>query len=81
MAGNKKECEARVCTDGWHYYQCNRPAKVEVDGKHYCGIHNPIRLKEMADKRESEYHKGDCHQCKAHLKPYFKYCPWCGAKR
>ena len=80
MAVNN-ECEASVCTDGWHYFQCRKKAKVEVEGKHYCGIHNPIRLKELADKWALKYHENDCRKCGSSTRSYYKYCPWCGTKK
>lgn len=39
---------------GWYWHQCDRPAKVERDGKHYCGVHDPERraAKERAEDAE-----------------------------
>ena len=41
--------------DAWNtqWRTCGRPAKVEVDGKHYCGMHDPIKR----DRREVERQK------------------------
>ena len=30
---------------------CSRRAKVERDGKHYCGVHDPERLKAKREER------------------------------
>lgn len=51
-----KPCEASV-SDGWHSYPCSNNAKVEVDGKHYCGVHNPKRLEEIRKKNQIRYDK------------------------
>jgi len=34
---------------------CSNNAKVEVDGKHYCGIHDPKRLAEIRRKNQIRY--------------------------
>jgi len=51
-------CCAMVGTGGpWSRYRCTKAGKVEVNGKLYCGIHNPIRLqaiREETDKRWAE---------------------------
>ena len=41
--------------DGYHYRDCSKPAKVEVEGKHYCGIHNPIAIAEKQAKRDAKW--------------------------
>lgn len=33
------------------YLPCKNKAIVEVDGKHYCGVHNPVARKERQDAR------------------------------
>lgn len=38
----------------WHPSRCGRPAKVEVDGEFYCGIHNPIKAEARKAIREKE---------------------------
>jgi hypothetical protein len=40
MTTEIKECCQRIWGD-YCSHKCSRPAKVEVDGKPYCGIHNP----------------------------------------
>ena len=45
---NKKEkirCEGKTF-DGWKHYQCMNNSNSIVDGKHYCGKHNPIKIEE-----------------------------------
>jgi hypothetical protein len=42
MNSETKECCERIWGD-YHSHKCSRPAKFEVDGKLYCGIHNPSR--------------------------------------
>jgi uncharacterized Zn finger protein (UPF0148 family) len=42
MNSETKECCERIWGD-YHSHKCSRPAKFEVDGKLYCGIHNPNR--------------------------------------
>lgn len=32
-------------------YECGKTAKVERDGKHYCGTHDPVAIKARDDKR------------------------------
>lgn len=41
---------------GWqrHSTPCGRPGKVEVDGKHYCGIHDPVKRRVKQDQRAAE---------------------------
>lgn len=37
------------------YRDCQCPARVERDGKHYCLRHDPVRVKANRDKREADY--------------------------
>lgn len=42
---NGQRCGAKVYAGAWARASvCNKPAKVERDGKWYCGIHNPDRV-------------------------------------
>jgi uncharacterized Zn finger protein (UPF0148 family) len=34
---------------------CNKPAKVERDGKWYCGVHDPKRRKQKDDARRAKW--------------------------
>ena len=82
MAVNKRQCEARVCTDGWHYFQCSKKAVVVRGDKAYCKIHDPeyIKLKDL--ERQTKYEAGNCKQCGSHFyHTFYRYCPMCGTKR
>lgn len=49
-AGRARTCEAKV--DGtWRSYACGRRAKVERNGKHFCGTHDPQKREARARKR------------------------------
>lgn len=50
----KQKCCARVYGGGYRGHMCGNTAKVEVDGKFYCGVHDPIRLKAISDKKDAE---------------------------
>ena len=54
----KYQCEARVL-DGWHSRQCSKNATVERDGKHYCAIHDPVRIKEKNEALRVKWKKED----------------------
>lgn len=41
---------------GW-CSECRRPAKVQENGKKYCGIHNPQKKRERAAKSKAEMDK------------------------
>lgn len=49
----KHKCSARVFGD-WHSHPCRKPATIEVDGKWYCGTHNPIKAKTREAKATKE---------------------------
>ena len=34
-----------VCDSAWGWYKCPNRAKVERDGKFYCGVHDPERIR------------------------------------
>jgi len=58
------KCEAIYSSKGSNFYRpkrCGNEAIVEVDGKHYCGIHNSERLekkkREMEDDRKKRYYQ------------------------
>ncbi len=49
------KCQANV-RNGWHVYHCGKKAKMQhTDGRCYCGLHDPIRLKAKADERSTEH--------------------------
>ena len=39
-----------------HGHNCGKPAKVKVNSKWYCGIHNPIKRAERQKERDKAYH-------------------------
>jgi hypothetical protein len=41
--------------NGYRRYICGKTAKAERDGKWYCGIHDPVRLKAIRDKTYARY--------------------------
>ena len=48
----KKTCCKRVFHGrSFTGHPCGKPAKIEHDGKTYCGIHDPVRLKECNDAK------------------------------
>jgi len=48
----KKTCCKRVFHGrSFTGHPCGKPAKIEHDGKTYCGIHDPVRLKERNDAK------------------------------
>jgi len=49
-------CCARV-HNGYGFSGCSNRANVERDGKPYCGTHDPVKVKERADKRTKVYMK------------------------
>jgi hypothetical protein len=47
-------CEERVW-NGWSLHRCSRRSKVERNGKHYCGIHDPVRVAEKDAARKAKW--------------------------
>lgn len=46
------------CGDVWLSYRwvkCTKTGKVERDGKHYCGIHDPVAIKAKKDKQHAKW--------------------------
>lgn len=57
----KHKCEARLKTSQYYHsigYPCIHNAIVERDGKRYCGIHDPVRMKESKEVRNKTLRKG-----------------------
>lgn len=56
---SERICVADVCI-GMRFYACGRKAKVERDGKWYCGLHDPQRpptpaqLRAQARRRQAQ---------------------------
>jgi len=55
---SKRKSDARCCKQTWYRsggaVVCSNPAKAEREGKLYCGIHDPVRLKA---KKDAQYAK------------------------
>jgi len=49
---NQNKCCKRVKSGAWHSSQCQNPANMTHGGNHYCGIHDPIRLKKKRDAQK-----------------------------
>src|SRR5262245_35553402 len=56
MTTTRGQCSARV-PSGRTYYACMNRAKVERDGKWYCAIHDPERVKTKQAKWEADFQK------------------------
>lgn len=52
MKDNK--CGKKVMS-GFTSYVCGNKAKMESEGKYYCGVHDPVRIKARDDKKYKEY--------------------------
>jgi hypothetical protein len=57
--GRKKmateKCSVAVYHPGvWNPQRCSRTGKVQVDGKWYCGTHDPARIAARNEKRKAE---------------------------
>jgi hypothetical protein len=52
----QKRCSAGIKDNQWHRERpCNNPAKVVVDGKPYCGIHDPEKVKARRAESNRKY--------------------------
>lgn len=56
----EQKCCARIYSSGaFSGHICGKKAKVERDGKNYCGTHDPVRLKQIraanTEKFNAEY--------------------------
>ena len=49
----KHTCCEPVCS-GYHIHSCGKPAKACRDGRHYCGIHDPVAIAERQRKRDEK---------------------------
>jgi hypothetical protein len=55
MTTEKHKCCGSVWPAGaYRSYPCHHNAKVERDGKWYCGTHDPVAIKEKQDKKKAE---------------------------
>jgi hypothetical protein len=44
-------CDGEIW-NGWGFKKCGKPTQMQHEGKHYCGIHDPVM---RAAKREERY--------------------------
>ena len=55
MSENTHECEAMISPGGmygsFNMYQCRKKAKYFEDGKWYCGLHAPSKIKDRRDRK------------------------------
>lgn len=51
----KHRCEDQVREAGrWsHHHPCGKPAKYHEDGKDWCGVHAPSRIRARLEKRQN----------------------------
>lgn len=64
MSETKQCCKARM--DGYHIVGCRKPATVERDGRHYCTIHDPVRVAEKDKARSEKWEARMVEQRKVH---------------
>lgn len=58
QTGKVKCCEEVREPGTWpRYHQCSKTATVKRGGKHYCGIHDPEKIKERRKKQDEEYNR------------------------
>jgi len=50
-----KCCETVYAPGAWRSHICGKKAKVEVNGKLYCGIHDPIKRNRIDAERKVAY--------------------------
>jgi hypothetical protein len=48
------QCSAKVWS-GWSHYPCSKKAKVNRNGKDYCGIHDPQKVAARNAKQEAKW--------------------------
>ena len=51
----RKQCCVRVYRENWPR-NCANPGKVNVNGKYYCCLHDPVKVKAQTAKRDAEMH-------------------------
>ena len=51
---DKIRCEERIY-ENFYSSQCQKTAKVERNGKWYCGIHDPEKVKARQDARQKKW--------------------------
>ena len=60
METEKHRCEEQIRDSGRcpSYHACGKTAKVQRDGKWYCGIHDPEKVAERRKKQDDKWHAG-----------------------
>ena len=59
-----EKCSKRI-HKGWSAYTCSKNAKVERDGRLYCGTHDPIKVAERRVKQKAKWDEKWAAQKKA----------------
>lgn len=49
------KCSRYVLSDRWGVSVCCKPAKMEHDGKFYCGRHDPVKRREKRDATSAKW--------------------------
>lgn len=57
MSEVKKCCAGVYDSLSRRSYPCGKKAKVEREGKHYCGTHDPVARRAKAEVREAKWRK------------------------
>lgn len=53
----KERCDRQIMSQGeFHIHQCTRRAKIERDGKSYCGLHDPVVVAAKDKARKAKRH-------------------------
>ncbi len=56
MEVGELQCQVRVLdSGGWHSRLCGKMVKIVVDGKGFCGIHDPVAVALREEKRNARY--------------------------
>lgn len=48
-------CATKWPNGSYRGVKCHNPAKVERDGKHYCGVHDPVAIKEKQQAKNAKF--------------------------
>lgn len=64
MSREKTPC-CKSLMDGYHLVRCRKPATVEREGRHYCTIHDPVRVAEKDEARSAKWEAKMVEQRKA----------------
>lgn len=59
---SEKCCKTVYDASGFHYWPCDKRAKVERKGKWYCGLHDPERAMTKAQVRARENWKREADE-------------------